>query len=83
MKTNRRDFIKTMAAGIMGTGNLLSAIPGDPFVTHLRPKAKRLIYLFMAGGPSQMETFDYKPGMRERFDQDLPDSIRMGQRGVL
>ncbi len=80
MKATRRHFLKTIAAATMGAGALLAAKPGPVKVTHFRPKAKRLIYLFMAGGPSQMETFDYKPGMRDRFDQDLPDSIRMGQR---
>ncbi len=44
------------------------------------PKAKRIIYLHMNGGPSQLDTFDYKPGLQEHFDKDLPDSIRKGQR---
>jgi hypothetical protein len=39
-----------------------------------------VIYLHMVGGPSQMDTYDYKPQMKEWFDKDLPDSIRMGQR---
>ena len=47
---------------------------------HLPPKAKRVIYLFMAGGPSQMETFDYKPALNQRNGEQLPDSIRQGQR---
>ena len=47
---------------------------------HVPPKAKRVIYLFMAGGPSQMETFDYKPVLRERNGEQLPDSVRQGQR---
>ena len=47
---------------------------------HVRPKAKRVIYLFMAGGPSQMETFDYKPVLNERNGEQLPDSVRQGQR---
>src|SRR5258707_3063355 len=47
---------------------------------HFAPKAKRLIYLFMNGGPSQMDLLDYKPGLQKIFDSDLPDSIRMGQR---
>src|SRR4029077_10118626 len=41
---------------------------------------KRVIYLFQSGGPSQLELFDEKPDLKERFDQDLPDSVRMGQR---
>jgi len=47
---------------------------------HHAPKAKRVIYLFMAGGPSQLETFDYKPLLNERNGQELPASVRMGQR---
>src|SRR5688572_20069844 len=47
---------------------------------HVPPKAKRMIYLFMAGGPSQMETFDYKPALRQRNGEELPDSVRQGQR---
>jgi hypothetical protein len=42
--------------------------------------AKRVIYLFMAGGPSQMETFDYKPLLNQRNGEQLPDSVRQGQR---
>jgi hypothetical protein len=44
------------------------------------PKAKRAIWLFMGGGPSQLDLFDYKPGLIERFDQDLPASVRGTQR---
>jgi hypothetical protein len=47
---------------------------------HHAPKAKRVIYLFMSGGPSQLDLWDYKPQMKEWFDKDLPDSVRMGQR---
>ena len=47
---------------------------------HHPAKARRVIYLFMAGGPSQMETFDYKPLLRERNGEQLPDSVRQGQR---
>ena len=47
---------------------------------HVPPKAKRVIYLFMAGGPSQMETFDYKPTLKARHGEQLPDSVRQGQR---
>jgi len=48
--------------------------------THFAPKAKRVICLFMSGAPSQIDTWDYKPQLAERFDEDLPDSIRKGQR---
>jgi hypothetical protein len=47
---------------------------------HFPAKAKRIIYLFMAGGPSQMETFDYKPVLNRRNGEQLPDSVRQGQR---
>lgn len=47
---------------------------------HFAPKAKHVIYLHMVGGPSQMDLYDNKPAMREWFDKDLPDSVRMGQR---
>ena len=53
---------------------MLSALP------HFVPKAKRVIYLFMSGGPSQLETFDYKPKLYDLYGQALPDSIRQGQR---
>ena len=48
--------------------------------THFPAKAKRVIYLFMSGAPSQLDLFDYKPGLGEYFDKDLPESVRMGQR---
>jgi hypothetical protein len=47
---------------------------------HVPARAKRVIYLFMAGGPSQMETFDYKPVLNRRNGEQLPDSVRQGQR---
>ena len=53
---------------------MLKALP------HFAPKAKRVVYLFMSGGPSQFETFDYKPKLASMFAQPLPDSVRKGQR---
>ena len=47
---------------------------------HFAAKAKRVIYLHMVGGPSQMDLFDYKPGMNDYYDKDLPESVRNGQR---
>ena len=47
---------------------------------HFPPKVKNIIYLHMVGGPSQMDLFDYKPGMAEWYDKDLPESVRNGQR---
>ena len=51
---------------------VLNALP------HFAPKAKRVVYLFMSGGPSQLETFDYKPKLQTMLGQDLPDSVRKG-----
>src|SRR5688572_21968659 len=47
---------------------------------HHAPKAKRVIYLFMSGGPSHIDLFDYKPRLREYHGRELPGSVRMGQR---
>jgi hypothetical protein len=62
-----------------------STAPANPFKgildkPHFAPRAKRIIYLFMAGGPSQHDLFDHKPLLNERNGQDLPASVRMGQR---
>ena len=91
---NRRHFFKQGALGL-GSAALASLLPqqllasvastaqatgGLPGLPHFAPKAKRAIYLFMAGGPSQMDMFDYKPKMADWFDKDLPESVRMGQR---
>ena len=57
--------------------NPLGGILGKP---HFSPKIKRIIYLFQSGGPSQLELFDYKPLLREMNGQELPDSVRNGQR---
>lgn len=53
---------------------------GRADLPHFRPSAKRVIYLFMAGGPSHIDMFDYKPAMRDLHGTELPDSIRQGQR---
>ncbi len=47
---------------------------------HHLAKAKRIIYLFQSGGPAQMELFDYKPLLKQREGEELPASVRMGQR---
>jgi hypothetical protein len=54
----------------------------SPFVRgpHFSPKAKRIIYLFQSGGPSQLETFDYKPALAKWHGQEIPDSIKSTQR---
>jgi hypothetical protein len=66
------------AAAATGANSVVG--PGLLGAPHFAPKAKRIIYLFMSGAPSQLETFDYKPGLREYFDVDLPASVQKGQR---
>jgi uncharacterized protein (DUF1501 family) len=56
----------------------LSAASAPAF--HVAPKAKRVIYLFMSGGPSQHDLWDYKPKMKDKFGEELPEHIRDGQR---
>lgn len=56
------------------------SVRGSVGQLHFQPKAKRVIYLFMAGGPSQIDLFDYKPDLEKIHEQDLPESVRMGQR---
>jgi hypothetical protein len=57
-----------------------TATGGLPGLPHFKPKAKRVIYLFQSGAPSQMDLFDYKPKLDDFQGKDLPDSIRKGQR---
>ncbi|MDT0553230.1 DUF1501 domain-containing protein [Urechidicola vernalis] len=92
LNNNRRHFLKKVGLGI---GGLAAASMIDPFnmfsketsvnptglnLPHFAPKAKRVIYLFQSGGPSQLDLFDYKPMLNKMRGQDLPDSIRKGQR---
>jgi hypothetical protein len=91
---NRRHFFSRSAAGLGAAAlgsllnpNLFSAFGGEADVTkallgqaHHAPKAKRVIYLFMAGGPAQMDLFDYKPTLEKLHQTELPASVRMGQR---
>lgn len=53
-----------------------SPAPGKPTLPHFAPKAKRVIYLYQEGAPSQLDTLDYKPGLQAQFDKDLPASVR-------
>ena len=53
---------------------------GLPGLPHFAPKAKRVIYLFQSGAPSQLDLFDYKPQLAKVQGTDLPESIRNGQR---
>jgi hypothetical protein len=64
-------------APLAGAGGAGASGLGSP---HFAPKAKRVIYLFMAGGPSQVELLDYKPSLENLHAKELPESIRMGQR---
>lgn len=85
----RRHFFGRGATGIgiaalssllsdrMALADDLGTIPGFP---HFPPTAKRVIYLFQHGAPSQIDLFDYKPGLEKQRGSDLPDSIRRGQR---
>ena len=88
---NRRRFLSKMSLGIgsVALGSLLipdlfgKKTPEDMILSglpHFAPKAKRVIYLFQNGAPSQLDLFDYKPKLQEMFGQDLPESIRNGQR---
>jgi Protein of unknown function (DUF1501) len=87
---NRRKFLSQLSLGI-GSVALGSLLTPDLFsnnnpdaimagLPHFAPKAKRIIYLFQNGAPSQLDLFDYKPKLQEMFGQDLPASIRNGQR---
>ncbi|MCH8192805.1 MAG: DUF1501 domain-containing protein, partial [Planctomycetes bacterium] len=66
-------------ANLLGP-DLLAAESGGQTGTHHAPKAKRVIYLFMSGGPSHHDLWDYKPQMRAMFGKDLADHVRDGQR---
>jgi len=58
----------------------VSSTGGLPGLPHFAPKAKRVICLFQSGGPSHLDLFDEKPLLNTRFNEDLPDSVRRGQR---
>ncbi len=89
----RRQFFSRGARGL-GIGALASLLHGDlmaspariegkdglPGLPHFAPTAKRAIYLHLVGAPPQIDLFDYKPGMKQWYDKDLPESIRRGQR---
>lgn len=88
---DRRDFLfkSSLALGGMALGTMMNerALGGIPQgmegllpSPHFAPKAKRIIYLFQNGGPSQVELFDHKPLLQKMAGMDLPDSVRKGQR---
>ena len=70
------DDLAAASARIDGPGSS-GGLPGLP---HFASKAKRVIYLFQSGGPSQMDLFDYKPQLDDMRATELPDTIRKGQR---
>ncbi len=90
-QVNRRQFCGGSVAGLAALAGLLrsdgyanDASPryggGLEGVPHFAPRAKHVIYLFQSGGPSHLELWDYKPALEKLHGQELPDSIRMGQR---
>lgn len=81
----------TMALASVLQSEGLAGDPGSPAASpnpfqgilsepHFPAKAKRIIYLFMSGGPSQLDLFDHKPLLNEKNGEDLPESVRKGQR---
>lgn len=68
------------AGGILASEAMAHGQKGIPTMPSFAPKAKRVIMLFMNGGPSQLDLFDFKPKMNDEYDKDLPESIRNGQR---
>jgi uncharacterized protein (DUF1501 family) len=80
IELTRRAFLG-QSAGSLGALALSRLLGGDESVLpHFAPKAKRVVYLFQSGGPSHIDLFDYKPVMRELHGQELPESVRGGQR---
>jgi hypothetical protein len=87
---NRRDFLGRFALGlgsvaVAGLSDSVAMTATNPYnglagFPNFAPQAKRIIYLFMSGGPSQMDLFDYKPTLNKLNGQELPASVRMGQR---
>jgi len=82
----RRDFFGKFALGLGGAAlaglfnSQARAAAHSSLLPHHPPRARRIIYLFMSGGPSQMDLFDYKPRLNELNGQELPPSVRAGQR---
>jgi hypothetical protein len=86
---NRRQFLGRFGLGLgaVALGNLIHADTIDSAAPelavrgpHFAPRAKRVIYLFQSGGPSQLDLYDYKPLLNERNGEQLPDSVRRHQR---
>ena len=70
---------ESFLTGTAAAAEALSAGSGAHRLPDFAPKAKRAIYLFMSGAPSQMDLWDYKPTLAGQFDKDLPDSVRGNQ----
>lgn len=80
MQQARRQFLKTSGMGL-GVSALASLLPQNAGAQmHHVPRAKHVIFLFMAGAPSQVDLFDYKPELHKQFKKPLPPSISQGQR---
>jgi hypothetical protein len=73
-----------MALGVMEAASAARSVkdtaPGLPGLPHFAPRAKQVIFLTQSGGPSQIELFDHKPGLRQWAGKELPESVRQGQR---
>jgi hypothetical protein len=86
MNTSRRHFLRSAAAGSLFFPGILdrlladSADPLAPKESHFPAKAKNVIFLFMAGGPSQLETFEYKPLLTKLNGKPIPESYTKGKR---
>src|SRR5262249_16638189 len=78
----RRGFLgaTSLSLGGIALNELLAAEAPTQSILHFAPKSKRAIYLFQSGASWQLDLFDHKPWLKDRFGQDLPDSIRQGQR---
>ncbi len=76
---SRRQLLQGTLAGV-GAAAFRLIFPQEPGAVPPVARAKRVIYLFQSGGPSQLETFDWKPVLAARHGEQLPDSVRQGQR---
>lgn len=78
--TTRRKFLGRLGLGLGGLALSSLVNPATEHIPHFVPRAKRVIYLFQSGGPSQFELFDHKPRVNAMHGQELPESVRRGQR---
>ena len=72
--------LASLALGRLARADEDGALAGDLIGLHHAPRAKRVVHLFQSGGPSQLDLFDHKPVLQQRNGEELPDSIRRGQR---